>query len=403
MSVQVVAGGFGNFIKQLDSSITTQKEDAESSDDPTSINKKELKSTIVLDENGPNILLKLDFTNTNDQYKAILLSYVKDGDLCIGTSSVRNLNYHLSSDKSLVTDLKPNEGDELVNRFEPNEHEDGKYTVTMMRPDGSCYRLSSGVGFLRGTRAIPVNTPKGDQQMIKLKAEKEAAAIAAKQTEDKAASDAKAVEDAFQAYIKPTDIEAASYQKLLNDAKSRGDLVFKNFFLGMPIGYFASQKNMSLGYYKKPNPLFGVEGPKFYEYLKVNMGNSKIYLKQFDDQNPYRVENGVYYYGKTPIKELGVDMITLDREALESLFGVADLESVEIIKKFCEGYKISVPDLWIPEREIMQFSPGNVQSIYKLRDSRGFRLTFTCSDKERGCDLVLEKIKTDKDIDKSFN
>ena len=407
VSAQVRAGGLGNFLKQLDSSVNAQNGNAESSDDPSLINKKELKSTMVLDDNGPYVLLKLDFTNANDEYKSILLSYVKDGDRCIGTSSVKDSN-DLSSDKSWVTDLKPDQGNELRDSFCQYVLEQrGKYTVaTMMRPDGSCYKLSSGYGFLfSGCTAIPVNTAKGDRYMPILKAKIEAAASAAEQAKSNAASAAKATEDAFQSYIKPTDIEAASYQKLLNDAKSRGDLVFKNFFLGMPLSYLASINGISLVRLKTEHLIFDepVKPGDTVSKIAVKMGDSILYKIEFTEKNAFAVKDGVFYAGVKPIKELSVDNITLDRAALESLFGVAELDSLEIVKKFCKAYKISVPNLWIPEYGDEKYNPGDVKSVYKLRDPKGFRLTFTCYQKERNCELLLEKIQTDKDIDKSFN
>jgi DNA-binding ferritin-like protein (Dps family) len=383
------AGGLGNFLKQIDSGIQASADESSGN-----IKKQERKPPSVPNDYQEAYLavkLYIDSMSDDDTTKIAIKKNVKDGDLCLAVCGVK-----------MVTDFKPDDIVRLKDVFflAKNENHDDLYSLTMMRPDGSTYDLISNEKFYSDISPEIVNTAKGDLYQRELVEKKQAAANQVNVL-------AEADKQAFAKYLSPSQATITSYEKKVDELKARGDLVFKKMYLGMPLSFIVANPLKLEVVRRRYNnaPIKSGETP---DKLTVGLGESIIYEINFDQNNKYSVSNGVYYRGETPINDLPINFFVLDRVALNNLFDVGSLTSTDVIKKFCDAYKINRPALWAPKREYQEAHRGlgieaDWKSVYTLRDPSGFNLAFTCYDNDRKCYLFIQKTKAEKDINNSFN
>jgi hypothetical protein len=345
------------------------------------------------------LVIKLDVKMLygEDKMTKLLKSFVMDDDVCLALSGV-----------SMITDTKPENIALLKDRFfiERNKNSDEKYSLTMMRADGSIYELSSRERFYSELSPIIEKTQKGNDYIR----QREEAAIAAEKL-SKESTETELL--AFENHLNSDDAAIGNYDKTIGELKERGDLVFKKLYLGMPLKYVAARSYLTIVRVRTELSLFGFE----FKAITPNEVPDRILVKfrdsvlseiLFDKDNKYSVSNGVYYRGSVPIRDVEVSSFTLDRDVLDAMFDTKDLKSIDILKQFCESYKIEVPAVWIPKREFRAGNKGlgvedDYISIYNFSDKRGFNLTFACFDSRRTCSLILEKTKPRDEIRKSFD
>lgn len=339
---------------------------------------------------------------------AELREIIKKDDVCVAIGATSTITEEMPTDKnSLIKRRFLDSSGEIDYGQFTKSPADGYYSLTFERPNGTRYRLRSDNSRFFTERLF---NPTPTDRLIEIRKLEDQ--NAAREAEESIRVAQQETTD-LQNYL---TISEEGKKNILADLKARkekGDLIFKNMAVGLPLSYFLANDALCFKLFKSGNTVFdlvmGIEkevapGEKP-DGLAIRVGEHTIFKIEFA-KSPITKKSDGYFIDKTPLKDVIISKIELNKSALDQLFNSPKLGASEFIKGFCNNYKIGMPAFWKPDSEIVGGilpNDSDIQNTYRLRDKRGVNLTFVSFNKKEFYSLTLESSPSDKEISASFD